>query len=60
MVVFWYTVASAVLMVTQALLSGIAWVWRVHLAIQVGMGGVVAIVLLLMLVPLIQCKDDSR
>lgn len=54
MVVIWYSVASAVLMIAQALLSGIEWVSRVHLAVQIGMGGLVAVVLLLLLIPLLQ------
>lgn len=60
MVVFWYSVASIGLMVTQALLTGTEWVWRLHLAVQIGMGGIVAIVLLLMLVPLLQSERDKR
>ncbi len=59
MLVFGYSVASTVLMGAQALFSGIEWVWRAHLAVQIGMGGIVVIVLLLMLVPLLQAEKDK-
>jgi len=60
MVVFWYSVASGVLMLVQALLSGIAWLSRVHLAVQIGMGGIVAVILLLMLIPLLHAETDKQ
>jgi hypothetical protein len=60
MIVFCYSLASVVLMIAQALLSRIEWLSRVHLAVQIGMGGIAAVMVLLLVIPVLQAGKDGR